>query len=65
MNRLLILLLMSIVLSSNAMAQEETRQAKSAQEQDKTSLIKKHNPKKETIYSAVLPGLGQAYNKKY
>lgn len=65
MNRLLILLLMSIVLSSNAMAQEETRQAKSGQEQDETSVIKKHNPKKATIYSAVLPGLGQAYNKKY
>lgn len=65
MNRLLILLLMSIVLSSNAMAQEETRQATSVQEQDETSLIKKHNPKKATIYSAVLPGLGQAYNKKY
>lgn len=65
MNRLLILLLMSIVLSCNAMAQEETRQAKSGQEQDETSVIKKHNPKKATIYSAVLPGLGQAYNKKY
>lgn len=65
MNRLLILLLMSIVLNSNAMAQEETRQAKSGQEQDETSVIKKHNPKKATIYSAVLPGLGQAYNKKY
>ena len=65
MNRLLILLLMSIVLSCNAMAQEETRQAKSGLEQDETSVIKKHNPKKATIYSAVLPGLGQAYNKKY
>lgn len=26
---------------------------------------KKHNPKRATLYSAILPGLGQAYNKKY
>ena len=28
-------------------------------------LVKKHSPTKATIYSAVLPGLGQGYNKKY
>ena len=25
----------------------------------------KHSPKKAALYSAILPGLGQAYNKKY
>ncbi|MCD4679438.1 MAG: hypothetical protein K8S00_03525 [Bacteroidales bacterium] len=27
--------------------------------------IKKHSPNKAALYSAILPGLGQAYNKKY
>ena len=30
-----------------------------------TSFVKIHSPKKASIFSAVCPGLGQAYNKKY
>lgn len=29
------------------------------------SELKKHSPQRASIYSAVLPGLGQAYNQKY
>lgn len=32
---------------------------------DKEKMEVKHSPTKATIYSAILPGLGQAYNKKY
>lgn len=52
--RLLILLLMSFTLTCSVFAKN-----------DSIAMSQKHNPKKATIYSAVLPGLGQAYNKKY
>ncbi|WP_152541889.1 DUF5683 domain-containing protein [Saccharicrinis fermentans] len=31
----------------------------------KPLVVKTHSPHKATFYSAILPGLGQAYNKKY
>jgi hypothetical protein len=40
----------------------------SAQEADTASvkpLAKTHNPRRAVIMSAIIPGLGQAYNKKY
>lgn len=54
LKRLLILLLTNIVVIGCLHAQN-----------DSVVELKRHNPKKATIYSAVLPGLGQAYNKKY
>ncbi len=30
-----------------------------------TTGFKEHSPKKATLYSAILPGLGQVYNRKY
>jgi len=69
-NRLLIILLLSAVVFSSAqesdslsVKKEEVIAAKD------TTLIKEPydplTPSKAAFYSAVLPGLGQAYNKKY
>ena len=52
--KFLILLLMTFVMTCSVIAKN-----------DSIATPQKHSPKKATIYSAVLPGLGQAYNKKY
>lgn len=45
------------------MSQEDTVIVSPEIEKDTTA--SKHSPKLATIFSAVVPGLGQAYNKKY
>lgn len=54
LKKFLILLLMTIVMACPVFAKN-----------DSIATPQKHSPKRATIYSAVLPGLGQAYNKKY
>jgi len=51
-----LIFLMLVLFSVNLMAQNAT---------DITETKKPHSPHKATIYSAILPGLGQAYNRKY
>ena len=52
--RFLIFLLMAFALTHSVFAKN-----------DSIATPEKHNPKKATLYSAVIPGLGQFYNKKY
>lgn len=62
--RVLLLMAMISIFSfspSQVSAQDTTNRTKVAD----TIRTPEHSPKKATIYSAVLPGLGQAYNHKY
>ena len=55
-----------VVLTVNAQMPEADSVRIVESDQETTSEVEYvHSPKKATIYSAVLPGLGQAYNKKY
>lgn len=60
-SRLIPIVLISwLLLSNNAFAQNQETKVKIVNDS-----INYHSAKKATIYSAILPGLGQAYNKKY
>jgi hypothetical protein len=64
-----IFLFMATGISGFGQTEEETIQAKSREKKETVSIDtthkKVHSPHLATIYSMVLPGLGQAYNKKY
>lgn len=59
-----ILFVLLILISGNLFAQELNIDSTKITEVP-VNAEKIHSPKRATIYSAILPGLGQAYNKKY
>ena len=56
-----LLLFLSIIATLELSAQADTLQTQN----DSLVVRREHSVKKATIFSAVLPGLGQAYNRKY
>jgi len=62
--KVVLLVLLCLMISLNISAQDTIRPVPASQAAD-TSSAEVHSPHKATIYSLVLPGLGQAYNRKY
>lgn len=58
------ILFLSLMLLSNSAIKVQAQNIEGISKYD-TSLMRIHSPAKASFYSAVFPGLGQAYNKKY
>ncbi len=53
------------VLVKDSLKKEKQKSVPSKSKEKKESKTSAHDPGKAGVYSAILPGLGQAYNKKY
>lgn len=60
-----ILSLLCIFLQFEVCAQETQEEPAFVSGADSTSIMRRHSPKKAAVLSAILPGMGQIYNKKY
>lgn len=58
-------ILIACLFCCTAMAQQKDSTAKAKKDSARKAFIVEHVPKKASIRSAILPGWGQAYNKKY
>ena len=65
MNRLLYIVLLYILFGNQTLFSQEIGNVIIAKDTTKLQEIDPLRPSKAAFYSAILPGLGQAYNKKY
>lgn len=65
MNKAFYILIFSFLFGNHSFFAQEIKEVLKAKDTVKTYIYDPLRPSKAAFYSAVLPGLGQAYNKKY